>query len=88
MLAALVGFGCSFLRRWWVSAIVAIVVPIGIAYAWFWLPELLQPRAHVDPLQPWDLIATTYWSMFAVPAALAAMFLSRLVRGNRDRRVN
>ena|SRR5664279_2726015 len=86
-LAALVGVGCAFLPRWWLAALLAIVVPVGIGYAWFWLPWLITQRPHVDPLRPWDLIATTYWSMFAVPTSLAAMFLARLVRARRGRSV-
>jgi len=80
VLAALVGGGCSFLHRWWLRAFFAIVIPIGIGYAWFWLPQLIAPQAHGDPLRPWDLIAATYWSMFAVPTSLVALVLSRLAR--------
>jgi hypothetical protein len=87
VLAALVRIGCSFLRRWWLGAFLAIVAPIGIGYAWFWLPQLIPSQAPGDPLRPWDLIATTYWSMFAVPISLVALFLSRLVRAKRVRNV-
>jgi hypothetical protein len=80
VLATLAGVGCSFLHRWWLGACFAIVIPIGIGYAWFWLPQLIAPQVHGDPLRPWDLIAITYWSMFAIPAALLAMFFSRFIR--------
>jgi len=87
VLAALAGFAGPYFRQWWLGALFAVGVTIGIAYAWFWLPELILPREHGDSLRPWDLIATTYWSMFAVPTALVALFISRLARAKRGRNV-
>jgi hypothetical protein len=87
VLAALVGIGLSYVHRLWLGALLAIVVPIGIGYAWFWLPQLIAPQPHGDPLRPWDLIATTYWSTFAVPTSLVAWCFSRLVRAKRKSNV-
>jgi heme/copper-type cytochrome/quinol oxidase subunit 2 len=61
-----------------------LLVPIGIAYSWFWIATLMEP-AGGDPIRPWDLIATTIWSIFAIPTSLAVFLVARFVRAKRQK---
>src|ERR1700751_430514 len=85
ILAALTGFTCSYLRGPWLRALLAVILPVAISYAWFWLPQLIAPLTSGDNPRPWDLIATTYWSLFAVPVSVASVVLACLVRTKMKR---
>jgi hypothetical protein len=85
ILSALTGFACSYLRRWWLTALLAVILPVAIAYAWFWLPQFIAPLTSGDNPDPWDLIATSYWSLFAVPVSVASVVLARLFRAKMKR---
>jgi hypothetical protein len=58
----------------------SIAAAIAIGYGWFWVPQLIFRQQHGDSLRPWDLIATAYWSMFAVPVAIVVVLVSRRLR--------
>jgi hypothetical protein len=87
VLAGASGYAFSRLRAWWMGLLGVLVVPIAIAYAWFWICTFMEPPGG-DPIHPWDMIATTIWSVFAVPTALIAFLIARAVRAKRAKAAN
>ena len=85
VLAALAGISLASLRSRWLSLLLATLAAIAIAYVWFWLPTLLWPDAHTDPQGGWDLVATVFWSVFAVPTAVVALLIVQRRRAAKAR---
>jgi hypothetical protein len=79
LLGLIAGVASERIATRWLSVTAAALAPVLIAYAWFWVPELFSPTGG-DSLRPWDLIATTMWSVFAVPTSLLALIVSKQVR--------
>jgi len=77
ILAALAGIALASLRPRWVALLLSALAAIAVSYAWFWLPQLLWPAAHTDPQGGWGLVATIFWSVFAVPVAVATLLVTQ-----------
>jgi hypothetical protein len=80
LLSGVAAIGISYLRRTLAALAASIAAAIAIGYGWFWVPQLIFRQPHGDSLRPWDLIATSYWSMFAVPVAIAVVLVCRHIR--------
>ena len=83
VLAAVAAVVLSKVRSAWLASMSAAAVAVAIGYVWVWLPYVLAPRHGGDPLRPWDLVATAYWSLFAVPVAIVVLFITRRLRKAR-----
>lgn len=75
VLAVLAGIALASVRSRRVALFLAVVVAIAISYAWYWLPLIIWPPAHIDPQGGWDLVATILWSVFSIPTAVATLLL-------------
>lgn len=84
LLAASVAFGFSYLRFTLAAVVASTASAVAIGYGWFWVPQLIAPQHGGDSLTPWDLIATSYWSMFAVPVAVAVVLVARHLRARKE----
>ena len=80
LLTAAVAFGFSYLRFTVTALLASIAAAVAIGYGWFWIPQLINSQQGGDSLRPWDLIATSIWSMFAVPVAIAVVLIARHLR--------
>jgi hypothetical protein len=83
LLAGAAAFGFSYLRFTAAAVLASIAAAVAIGYGWFWVPQLIVPQQGGDSLRPWDLIATSYWSMFAVPFAIVVVLVARHLRTRR-----
>lgn len=74
----------SSIRSFRLRAVSAVLAPIAISMAWYFVPALM--RSPEDGWIGWGLIATSAWSIVAVPVGIAATLCLSLVRGRRSRR--
>jgi TRAP-type mannitol/chloroaromatic compound transport system permease small subunit len=59
-----------------VAFFLAPLVAILISYAWYYFAQLFGTADHGDPQGGWDLVATAFWSLFAVPSAIVALLIA------------
>jgi RsiW-degrading membrane proteinase PrsW (M82 family) len=86
ILAALASVVLTLVRREVVAIILAAFTAVAISYLWFHLPEFLWPAEHTDPQGGWDLVATFFWSIVAVPSAVVTQLVTRHWHASRKRR--
>jgi formate hydrogenlyase subunit 3/multisubunit Na+/H+ antiporter MnhD subunit len=75
-----IGFLLSKNSSKWLAILLAVIAPVAIAYAWYWPANLVTSGWRQPEQGGWDLVATAYWSMFAIPTCLISLFVSRLLR--------
>jgi hypothetical protein len=67
-------------RQLWVRALLAVLIPIIVSFAWGFLPLLLgifRPlRFGEDDRVPWIFMAVMAWSAASVPVGAIAVFCS------------
>lgn len=80
----------SKLGRITVRALLALLIPIALSFAWYFIPDLF--RAHPERQDPafvaWGFVAATAWSAAAVPVSIIVVVISSFIRkrsayGNR-----
>jgi hypothetical protein len=71
ILSVAVAYLCSKLRSWPMGLCAAVFAPVFVCYviAWGLMTPLLHPGA--EPAGGWDLVATIFWTIWAVPVCLA-----------------
>ena len=86
LIAAVVGYLSSRFRSPLLGFLICIVAPVLVAYALAWV--LMSPLLHPDAEAQggWDLVATIFWSCWAVPVSMATHFFFRW--RNSPRRAN
>ena len=82
LIASVVGVACARGRSRIVGFVLATCLPVVVAYTWFWIPRVFEPSGG-DSLRPWDLVATTMWSVAAVPVSLLSYAVSRYLYPKR-----
>jgi|SRR3984957_8189854 len=75
-----IGFLLSRISSTPLAILLAVIAPVATAYAWYWLGNLVTSGWRQPEQGGWDLVATAYWSMFAIPTCLISLFASRLLR--------
>src|SRR4051812_12835350 len=81
-MAAALGYVCALMRSRWAALPLATLGPIAISCLWFSL-RTLSELPSVDSIRPWDLIATTLWSAYAIPTSLVVLIAVRLIRAKK-----
>jgi len=80
LIALIVGAASGTHRRLPIAILLAIAGAFAMSLVWFYLPSVLWPAEHNDLQGGWDLVAVAFWSLFAVPCALAALTTVRILR--------
>src|ERR1700741_132380 len=86
VLPVVIGLLGAHLRSTLLGAVVVVVGPVVVSYA---LAQMeMSPRLHpgAESPKPWDLIATTVWSLWSVPVAVGVLLLQKWRQ--RSRRPN
>lgn len=80
LLAGLVGAVVGVLTRSWIALIIPPVVAVLACYLWFWFPIWTGITSLSESAAGWDLVATAFWSVAAVPASIVAFIVVRVLR--------
>ena len=69
----------SKFRRVLIRALFALLIPIAVSLAWYFIPNLF--RTQEDPgLVGWGIVTATAWSAAAVPVSIITVVIFAFIR--------
>ena len=81
--ALVVAWFLAAVRSIWLRAALAVIAPVAISLAWYFLPALFKPSPSGDGEMGWGFITAATWSVAAVPVSVVAVFCFSYVRHPR-----